>query len=346
MKCILHIGTEKTGTTILQNWLYSNKNVLSDNGVYLSDNIGKTNNRLLVNYFMSSFDGWFIANSITNNQEKDKYFENFLDEFTNEVECASDSHDYMIITSEHFHSRLVKREDLLNLKNFLDSLFDEIIVICYFREQAAVRKSLYSTALKVESDKKFEEFHSKIDESTYYYNYLRVADNWVSCFGEENCIFKIYDRKLFHKQDLRIDFINSLNMGLNYRDFNYDIESANESLTYLEALLFRMINSKVPFYSKSGKGVNALNRRFKKVVNLAEIGMGNIEDFKKDEIFKRFMNVNQAFFDKYFSGTYYFSQPLQAKENNATYSASQVAKLIERLFSSFLDEFGNIVDPL
>ena len=46
MKCILHIGTEKTGTTILQDWLYDNKVELSKVGVYLSDNLGKTNNIL------------------------------------------------------------------------------------------------------------------------------------------------------------------------------------------------------------------------------------------------------------------------------------------------------------
>ena len=35
MKCILHIGTEKTGTTLLQNWLYDNKEKLSQVGIYL-----------------------------------------------------------------------------------------------------------------------------------------------------------------------------------------------------------------------------------------------------------------------------------------------------------------------
>ena len=81
MKCILHIGTEKTGTTILQDWLYYNHQILSNRGVYLSQTIGKNNNREIVSYFMDDFDGWFKERLITNESEKNRYFKDFQSVF-------------------------------------------------------------------------------------------------------------------------------------------------------------------------------------------------------------------------------------------------------------------------
>ena len=74
MKCILHIGTEKTGTTILQDWLYDNQAELSKVGVCLSDNLGKTNNRLVPAYFLGHLDDWAMHNGISSDAEKRQYF--------------------------------------------------------------------------------------------------------------------------------------------------------------------------------------------------------------------------------------------------------------------------------
>ena len=85
MKCVLHIGTEKTGTTAIQNWLYSNYAQLSTQRIALSKFLQKKNNRDLCAFFQSSFDSFFIDNGIKNIEEKNKFFLGFLDNFSEEI---------------------------------------------------------------------------------------------------------------------------------------------------------------------------------------------------------------------------------------------------------------------
>ena len=81
MQCILHIGTEKTGTTLIQNWLYANQEALSEQGVFLSEQLGKTNNRLISAYFQPELDDWAKRNHIQNQAQKDAFFEGFETRF-------------------------------------------------------------------------------------------------------------------------------------------------------------------------------------------------------------------------------------------------------------------------
>ena len=114
-KLYLHIGTEKTGTTLLQEWLYTNKKNLSKNGIYLPNQLGKPKNILLPTYFQGHLDDWEWSKRIQNKQEKETFFEGFLNRVTDEITAAKINHDTFIITSEHFHSRLQLIEEIQNL---------------------------------------------------------------------------------------------------------------------------------------------------------------------------------------------------------------------------------------
>ena len=56
MKCLLHIGREKTATTLLQDWLYVNQEVYSRHKVYLSEMLENTNNLAFPSYFQNHLD--------------------------------------------------------------------------------------------------------------------------------------------------------------------------------------------------------------------------------------------------------------------------------------------------
>ena len=204
-KLYLHIGTEKTGTTLLQEWLYDNKKILSKNGIYLSNQLEEPNNILLPTYFQGHLDDWTMRNRISNKQEKETFFDGFLSRVTDEIITAKTNHDTFIITSEHFHSRLQLIEEIQNLYVFLKSLFDKIYIICYFREQFDTAVSLYSTCLKGDEVKDIDSFLNSGDKKAtpenYYFNYLKIADNWASVFGSKNCIFKIFDRRRIIDKD-------------------------------------------------------------------------------------------------------------------------------------------------
>ena len=54
MKAIIHIGTEKTGTTTIQEFLHLNRSKLANQGVAYLQSPGLRNNRKLVTYCMKN----------------------------------------------------------------------------------------------------------------------------------------------------------------------------------------------------------------------------------------------------------------------------------------------------
>ena len=99
-------------------------------------------------------------------------------------------------------------------------VFDEVNVICYFRDQFDVAVSLYSTALKVNSSADVHSFVDQAKPENYYYDYLTIADNWTGVFGHHNCIFKIYDRQCFIDKDIRKDFIHPIKSDIDFEKLN------------------------------------------------------------------------------------------------------------------------------
>ncbi|MEL6121862.1 MAG: hypothetical protein AAFR49_19585, partial [Pseudomonadota bacterium] len=107
MKCVLHIGTEKTGTTLLQRWLYENEAALSDQGVALSQSMGQPNNRRFVAYAHGGIDDYLKSKSIFTEDERAAFFEGYKAQLAEEFARKSKEHHTFLITSEHFHSRLI-----------------------------------------------------------------------------------------------------------------------------------------------------------------------------------------------------------------------------------------------
>lgn len=158
MQCILHIGTEKTGTTLLQGWLYQNQAALNQQGFYLSECLEKPNNRLLAACFSQQIDGWAKRNGIRSQEDRERFFGGFRGAFIEEMNAASEQHHSVIISSEHFHSTLKTAEEITALAEFLATAFSSVRVVCYFRNQFDVAVSRYSTALKVASTKSLDDF--------------------------------------------------------------------------------------------------------------------------------------------------------------------------------------------
>ena len=308
MNCVLHIGTEKTGTTLIQKWLYSNKEILNKQKIFLSNVCGEPNNRIFAACFQHSIDDFLKSFDIVNLNDKIKFSSVFLSRLADEIKSASDTHKLFLITSEHLHSRVSIRTDIKKIKEFLSNLFENVFVICYFRNQADVAVSRYSTALKSKYANSIETFVSDIKISSYYYNYNLMADNWISVFGRDNCIFRIYDKNYFYQNDLRKDFLNALPLETNQETLNYSIQTANESLSGFKAEAYALINKYIPYENRlSEKG--KLNIAFKSQISKMQfLRHGYFDSLSsKHKIYDMFKESNKLFFNKYFNGIEYFA---------------------------------------
>lgn len=311
MKLVLHIGTEKTGTTLLQDWLYANKTALSAQGVFLSAVMGQTNNRKIVSYFQTSFDDFTRRNKIHSQAEKAAYFEGFEAEVRAEIKAGAAEHHTMVITSEHFHSRLCDRKEIQALAAFLKEQFSEVKVLCYFREQASMRESLYSTGLKVSEGRPLELFHADAGSQSYYYNFLQIATRWSEAFGQENMDFRIYDRARFCEQDIRKDFLAALPEAVDQATLSFDRSSANESLSLLQGRMLQVINRNIPFWNTKA-GVNPANGFFKGLVARCKgLSHGQIRDRDSLAFSKRFAASNREFLERFMPGEKGFADVVQ-----------------------------------
>ncbi len=340
MNLILHIGTEKTGTTFLQEWLYQNRAPLSAQGVFLSGVLDYPNNRKLVSWVQTSLDDYTRMQGVSSVEEKARFFAGFEQEFADEVRRARHSHHSMIITSEHFHSRLGTVAELVRLKRLLSSLFNTVHIICYVREQADLHASLYSTALRLSFTSSITEF-KPVTADGQYYNYDNLASLWAGVFGRECLDFRIYNRNEFFNSDIRQDFLQVFGSALDVNRLNYSVGSSNTRLSLLQGAAFRVVNEQLPYWN-NGR-IDANNQFFKNILEGCDaLRHGSIQDHRQEEFNRLFFDSNKRFFERYIGAGKSFAaaQVGRDQKRDVRLALKEVADIIANMLRCILKKIG------
>ncbi|NQY02324.1 MAG: hypothetical protein HRT76_03505 [Halieaceae bacterium] len=239
MKCILHIGTEKTGTTALQHYLFQHRAHLSDQGFYLCRSVGDRNDRRLAQAMMYDWreDDFFRHAGLNTLEDRKAWRLETVDAFCQEVRAVPAGHHTVLLSSEHFHSRLVNRGEIARLASVLCSVFDDVEVRCYLRRQDEMAISLYSTALiaghVVDSLLPQE---SGSFRNRNYFDFERLLQRWSSAFPTARMHPAIYSASAINGGDVVRDYLASIGAGIIE---NYAPQQTNTSLgaEALQALL-------------------------------------------------------------------------------------------------------------
>ena len=178
MKLFLHIGTEKTGTTAIQDFIRNNTNKLKQSGLVplktFLQNENNLNSRLLTYLFENESD-YILDDRIPvpkNKEDSKKLFESILKK---ELEPFQSQNCNFLMSSEQLSSRLQNQYQVLKLKTFLEKFFNEVEIIIYIREQTSMVKSAYYTSLIAGYIPYFHEFiniHIKLSNLRYNYNLM------------------------------------------------------------------------------------------------------------------------------------------------------------------------------
>ncbi|WP_119306344.1 hypothetical protein [Cohaesibacter haloalkalitolerans] len=188
-RCVLHVGTEKTGTSTIQHFLSENRASFLKDGVFYPASAG-----------LNGGSQWhFVACAHPRAWELDvgrflKFYsreeflafrEGFVTDLVRESSKTAAKADTLVLSSEHFHSRLRAPNLIANLKRFLEPWVEEFEVVIYFRRQDRVAVSLYSTTIK--SGLKHAFAFPKVDPANppYYYAYDEGYSNWAQVFGKD-----------------------------------------------------------------------------------------------------------------------------------------------------------------
>jgi hypothetical protein len=227
MKCIVHIGTEKTGTTTIQSFLHLNRKRLRDEqGVaYLGKPKVRNHHHLAQ---MCREDGVItremgyadVSEVVAKRESMAAAMKREVDELPAHVHTV-------ILSSEYFQSRLSRRENVQNLQEILAPIFEDIQILCYLRRQDEVAVSRYSTKLRAG-------FANPdiltLGAQRAFYNYLSLVKRWARVFGWDAFECAVFDRSSLYQGDLLQDF--GRRVGITHDSKSLVIpELMNESLS-------------------------------------------------------------------------------------------------------------------
>ncbi|XAK36383.1 hypothetical protein AAH951_01825 [Campylobacter coli] len=223
MTAYVHIGTVKTGTTTIQNFLLNNTDKFLKQRLCFSDFLGRKNSGKDV-----------VLDSIW---KIDKYTRNNIKE-----ELKNKTHCKILFSTEGLHANCRNEKQVLQVFDFFKEIgFSEIKIIIYLRAIEDLVPSLYSQMIK----HNFTISNLPIMSKNYRFYHdcdYKTLKMWINVFGKENLIVRLFDKNEFYQGDLLKDFIHSI--GLEWDDEFIIPSKQNESLDLLGIKLFSLTSQK------------------------------------------------------------------------------------------------------
>ncbi len=210
---ILHIGTEKTGTKSIQEFLRINTNLLLETGVFIPSYLGRANHSLLpaVMYKDERHDDisdWLKLSSPMVRLKKRKEVIDLL-----RKSAALYPNHTFIISSEYLQSRLTDNAELAILKEQLYNIYDKVTILLYIRKPIETAISSWSTGVKCGTT----DTCLRPPSDPYIHNlcmHKETVERWGYFFGNNNIRVRVFDNDFFYRGNLIEDFANACGIGL------------------------------------------------------------------------------------------------------------------------------------
>jgi len=250
MNLILHIGTEKTGTTSIQSFLKINRIALMQNGIYVpqSTMTWSGNQRWLP--IMANRDDYtddFVKlQNFKNQEEKRKKIIQKKAEFLLECQNLSAKYHTLILSSEHLQSRLTRKDEIQKLKALLDKISHTVCIVVYIRDPLSTAISHLSTMIKNgQTPQALPAPNEKYYETIC--NHAQTIKKWGDCFPEAKFIIRRFDKKSIINNNVIVDFCTQFIPNFKIKNYKLPV-AVNTSLTLTGMKLLRKLNLKYPPY--------------------------------------------------------------------------------------------------
>ncbi len=244
MRCILHIGTEKTGSTTLQQTLRENRPMLSENGIFYSVAAGKQFSRELAECFIP-FDqdsDFARKRGLIDPNSHSRWCAEKLDEVRSEIDTIRTQFNSYVLSCEHFSSRLLTQEAVAALGSFLSNQFAEIRVVCYLRRQDLMAVSRFNENLKAGFTTTELAIVDPLAPLPRLFDYASLIERWSNTFGRDAIQIRLVEPERLVNANVVDDFVrNALDKTL-----DLPVKSpANTSLSAAAQLALKLFNMTV-----------------------------------------------------------------------------------------------------
>ncbi len=209
LKIILHIGTEKTGTTSIQQFLLLNKDLLSKHGI-------RSASEVFLNKVSNNFELVLASNPDPGRliRFRDTGFPVFQAAIKSRLAqlvatAAESGMDTIVFSSEHMSSRLVDESHIETLKQLFPPVCKFKIVV-YLRRQDELYLGTQAEAIKRgNSNLKFVDPLKRPANKPYgpaYYDFDLLLGSWAKVFGDDSIVVRPYERSQLLRGDILEDF--------------------------------------------------------------------------------------------------------------------------------------------
>ena len=230
-RAILHIGTEKTGSTSIQRFLHLNRRRLARGGWLYPETAGRPSNNALVVHAKDAPEPDLLPSGLdaTDPVALADWKVRFVVEHCEEVLPFLRSGDATLVySSEHMQSRLCDLEEIRRVARLLRALVDEVRVVVWLRRQDRFALSAHGTAVKAGSAAEFD--FAAINARGPYYDYRLLLDNWAGVFGDASMTVRVFERERLIGGDVVNDFRASTGVGARLRGLR-EPEAENRALS-------------------------------------------------------------------------------------------------------------------
>ena len=224
--CFIHVGTHKTGTTYLQDFLQSSAETLAGDGLYIphSGRIGGLSGHHNI--------AWQLNRDVRFESSKGG-----LAELIDELESVQ--HPRVCLSSEDFEFLHKDPSALCYLRSELRRVNYMVRIIIFLRPQADYAESMYGELVKHGVNLDFLEFlerftsNGEFDGGRGCYltsDYNLLLDSFSSVFGTENIIVRPY-RNSSAPDRLLVDFLSQIIPSFHYDSGQYPVPSSRRHVS-------------------------------------------------------------------------------------------------------------------
>ncbi len=240
---VLHIGTEKTGTTSIQEFLALNRARLAAQAIHVPEFLGATNQRWgpYMAENLDRVDGFSQALGLAESAEKRLAKK---DEIRAQLVEAVRRHPEAtwLISSEHFQSRLTTPQEVARLAAILQPLFAEIRIVIYLRDPLETAISYWSMRVKGGAP-----LHALGEPGSFGHHicdHRRILERWLAVFEPQQFCVRLFEREAFLAGDLIRDFCAA--SGIAWHPALQHPPRLNATLSYPALRLLARVNERVP----------------------------------------------------------------------------------------------------
>ncbi|HEY2447000.1 MAG TPA: hypothetical protein VGI20_14785 [Rhizomicrobium sp.] len=237
-QCWLHIGTEKTGSTSIRNYLARNREALLSLGCLYPTAAGPINHYALTAFGLDDerIEGARGVFGIDQGTSVAEFRRRFADSLKREL--AASGARTVVLSNELLSSRLRLPREVARIKALCDGIAHDTRIVVYLRNQTDFLVSRYTNIVWEGGTKEF-----RFRGPPALADYSRLLDRWAQVFGRDNIVARRFEPTDLPDGDVVADFARAI--GLDTTGL-HSVGRFNESLDAESLAFLRAMNRRLP----------------------------------------------------------------------------------------------------